>query len=53
MRMVLGRYQSTSTPRIKAILIGTRGVTALERPTSSGGDSVGPSIFGTTEQTRR
>jgi hypothetical protein len=50
-RLTINRYTGTggggtATPRLKFVLIGSSGVTSVEYPTSSGGDVVGPTIFG-------
>jgi subtilisin family serine protease len=44
--VVIGRYSGTATPRLKYVLLRSSGVTSVEYPTSSGGDIVGPTIFG-------
>ena len=43
--LVVARYAGTATPRLKFLSLGS-GLTAVEYPTGSGGDVVGPTIFG-------
>ncbi len=45
-RLVVGRYMSAGTPRFKVIYQQASGVTAVQRNTSSGGDTVGPTAYG-------
>jgi hypothetical protein len=44
-RYTLNGYDH-ATPRFKWVLLNPRGVTAVQYPTSNGGDIVGPTIFG-------
>ena len=43
--VVVARYSGTSTPRFKFVSLGSD-ITAVEYATGSGGDVVGPTIFG-------
>jgi hypothetical protein len=45
-RIVLNKFAGAANPRLKYILLDGRGISAPEYPTSSGGDIVGPTIFG-------
>lgn len=45
-RLVVGRYASTGTPRFKVIYQRASGVTAVEWNTSASGDVVGPTAYG-------
>lgn len=47
-RIVIGRMAGSATPRIKWVNSdnGAGSIAALERPVSSGGDTIGPTIFG-------
>jgi hypothetical protein len=45
-RLVIGRYNSTGTPRVKVIMQTDTGVTGVQWNTSSGGDVVGPTSYG-------
>jgi hypothetical protein len=46
--LVIARFPSDApgTPRLKYVLIGASGISSVQFPTSSGGDIVGPAIFG-------
>ena len=47
-KLVIARFPSDApgTPRLKYVLIGASGISGVQFPTSSGGDIVGPTIFG-------
>jgi PKD domain/Subtilase family len=47
-KLVIARFPSAApgTPRLKYVLLGASGISSVQFPTSSGGDTVGPSIFG-------
>jgi PKD domain/Subtilase family len=47
-KLVIARFPSDTpgTPRVKYVLIGASGISSVLFPTSSGGDIVGPTIFG-------
>lgn len=46
-QLVVNRFEGSADPRVKfALLQNGGGVSAIERPQSSGGDVVGPTIFG-------
>ncbi|HET7049754.1 MAG TPA: PKD domain-containing protein [Solirubrobacteraceae bacterium] len=47
-KLVIARFPSDTpgTPRVKYVLIGASGISSVQFPTSSGGDIVGPTIFG-------
>lgn len=46
-RLAIGRYAGTATPRLKFVILSNGGsVAATEYPDSTGGDVVGPTIFG-------
>ena len=46
--LVIARFPSVNpgTPRLKYVLAGAQGLLGVQFPTSSGGDVVGPTIFG-------
>ena len=46
--LVIARFPSDApgTPRLKYVLTGASGISSVQFPTSSGGDIVGPAIFG-------
>ena len=47
-KLVIARFPSDApgTPRLKYVFIGAAGISSVQFPTSSGGDIVGPAIFG-------
>src|SRR5262249_55210008 len=47
-KLVIARFSSAApgTPRLKYVLTGASGISSVQFPTSSGGDVVGPTIFG-------
>ena len=47
-KLVIARFPSDApgSPRLKYVLIGASGISSVQFPTSSGGDIVGPAIFG-------
>jgi PKD repeat protein len=47
-KLVIARWPSDApgTPRVKYVLIDASGISTVQFPTSSGGDIVGPTIFG-------
>jgi hypothetical protein len=46
-KLVIGRAAGTATPRLKYILLqGSGGITAVEYNVSTGGDTVGPTLYG-------
>jgi hypothetical protein len=44
--VVIARYSGTAQPRLKYVIVQSDGVTSVEHNSSSGGDVVGPTIFG-------
>ncbi len=44
--VVIGRFSGTVNPRVKFIVVGSGGITAVQYAVTSGGDVVGPTIFG-------
>jgi hypothetical protein len=45
-RIVLNKFSGSANPRLKYVLLGAHGITAVEHNASTGGDIVGPTIFG-------
>ena len=45
-RIVIGRYAGNQLPTLKFIFAGSAGITGVQFNTSTGGDIIGPSIFG-------
>jgi hypothetical protein len=46
LRIVINKRSGSSNPRLKYGLLLSSGISAVEYPTSAGGDVVGPAIFG-------
>ncbi|MDQ1383601.1 MAG: hypothetical protein QOG65_980 [Actinomycetota bacterium] len=44
--LVIAKFSGAANPRLKFVFAGTGGITAVQYHTSTGGDVVGPSIFG-------
>ena len=44
--IVIGRFSGSGAPRLKYVLLGASGMVNVQYNTSSGGDIVGPTIFG-------
>jgi Calx-beta domain/Subtilase family len=45
-RIVINKFEGTANPRLKYVLLGAGGITGVEHNVSTGGDVVGPTIFG-------
>ncbi len=45
-RIVIAKFSGTANARLKFVFAGSAGITAVQYHTSTGGDIVGPSIFG-------
>jgi len=45
-KIVIAKYSGDADPRLKFVLMGAAGISAVQFHASSGGDIVGPSIFG-------
>jgi hypothetical protein len=45
-RIVINKFSGSANPRLKYALVGAGGITGVEHNVSTGGDIVGPTIFG-------
>jgi hypothetical protein len=45
-RIVINKFEGAANPRLKFVLLGAGGITSVEHNVSTGGDVVGPTIFG-------